>query len=146
MTNSALTQRKFEMPVAHQGRQVGLVQAHERSWSWKHTWRVKATVKNETGISASVEGCDQADSEDNTLTCEMSFFWASCRTTFARAMSSSSTRRSLSGFDLIANSLISFELRTSKVSESNSLASISRGRMPSAKHAEREYKRSASEK
>lgn len=66
-------------------------------------------------------------------------------TTSARAMSSSSTRRSLSGFDLIAKSLISFELRTSKVSESNSLASISRGRMPSAKHAEREYKRSASE-
>lgn len=67
-------------------------------------------------------------------------------TTFARAMSSSSIRRSLSGFDLIAKSLISFELRTSKVSESNSLASISRGRMPSAKHAEKEYKRSVSEK
>lgn len=59
-------------------------------------------------------------------------------TTFAKAMSSSSIRRSLSGLDLIAKSLISFELRTSNVSESNSLASRSRGRMPSAKHAERE--------
>lgn len=67
-------------------------------------------------------------------------------TTLARAISSSSIMRSLSALDLIAKSLISFELRTSNVSESNSLASISAGRMPSAKHAEREHKRWAAEK
>lgn len=67
-------------------------------------------------------------------------------TALANAVSSSSIRRSLSALALIAKSLISFELRTSNVSESNSLASMSRGRMPSAKDAEREHKRSASEK
>lgn len=66
-------------------------------------------------------------------------------TALAKAMSSSS-RRSLSALDLMAKSLISLELRTSNVSESNSLASMSRGRMPSAKDAEKEHKRSASEK
>jgi hypothetical protein len=61
-------------------------------------------------------------------------------------MSSSSIRRSLYGLALIAKSLISFELRTANVSESNSLASMSRGRMPSAKQAEGEHRRPVSEK
>lgn len=58
-------------------------------------------------------------------------------TALAKAVSSSSKRRSLSALDLMAKSLISFELSTSNVSESNSLASMSRGRMPSAKDAEK---------
>lgn len=103
--------------------------------------------QNTTKITGEAQRCEQACWRKKcTHTWEMSFFWASCMTTFAKAMSSSSTRRSLSGLALIAKSLISFELRTSNVSESNSLASMSRGRMPSAKHAKKERKKPASEK
>lgn len=69
------------------------------------------------------------------LACERSFFCDSCRAARTGASSSSSPSCSLSALGLSACSLISFELSTSNVSESSSLASMSRGRSPSAKQA-----------
>lgn len=69
------------------------------------------------------------------LTSEMSFFWATCITALALAISSSSGSMSSSGLDLILESLISLQLRTANVSESSSLPSRSKGRISSTKQA-----------
>lgn len=98
--------------------------------------RLKNHDQESGGKSGSRTRCpNHTEEQQRAHTCEIIFIWASCMTTFARATSSSS-RSSLDACALIANSLISLELRMSKVSESNSLASMSTGRTPSVKHAE----------